>query len=147
MPTPRDRTLTGPDPHEDADYRALVDALAREGLPRRAEAARAVEAVLCALSQRISHADFADLRELLPDPFRSRLAVCERHAVAPRDRFRTAEDFYAVVAEDLDRSPDEVEPTVRAVFAAVRAQLPEKEAEDVASELPGELQVLWRRPS
>jgi uncharacterized protein (DUF2267 family) len=148
MATARDRTLTGPpDPHEDADYRALVDALAREGLPRRAEAARAAEAVMCALSQRISHADFDALRELLPDPFRTRLAVCERHAVAPRDRFRNAEDFYAVVAEDLDRSPDEVEPTVRAVLAAVRAQLSERDAEDVGSELPGELQPLWRRPS
>ncbi len=136
-----------PDPHADADYRALVDALAREGLPRRAEAARAVEAVMCALAQRIAHSDFEDLRELLPHPFRTRLAACERHAVAPRARFRAAEDFYEVVAEDLDRSPDEVEPTVRAVFAAVRAQLPEKDAEDVASQLPGELQPLWRRPS
>lgn len=149
MPTPRDRnTIADPGRHEeDADYRALVDALSREGLPRRAEAARAVEAVMCALSQRVAHDDFGDLRELLPDPFRSRLAVCERHAVAPRARFSSVEDFYAVVAEDLDRSPEEVEPTVRAVFAAVRAQLPEKEAEDVAVQLPHELEMLWRRPS
>jgi uncharacterized protein (DUF2267 family) len=149
MPTARDRNLTirAGMPEEDADYRALVDALSQEGLPRRAEAARAVEAVLCALSQRIAHDDFGDLRDLLPDPFRARLAVCERHAVAPRARFGTAEDFYAVVAEDLDRSPDEVEPTVRAVFAAVRAQLAENESEDVAGRLPDELQVLWRRPS
>ena len=132
---------------EDADYRALVDALAREGLPRRVEAARAVEAVMCALSQRISHADFEDLRESLPDPFRARLAVCERHAVTTPRRFRAAEDFYEVVAEDLDRSPEEVEPTVRAVFAALRAQLPERDAEDVANQLPHELQPLWRRPS
>jgi len=136
-----------PDMHEDADYRALVDALASEGLPRRAEAARAVEAVVCALAQRISQGEFENLRDLLPDPFRSRLVACERHAVAPRARFQTAEDFYEVVAEDLDRSPDEVEPTVRAVFAAVRAQLPERDVEDVAGQLPAELQALWRRPS
>lgn len=136
-----------PDIHADADYRALVEALAREGLPRRAEATRAVEAVVCALAQRISHADFDELRELLPDPFRSRLAACERHALAPRTRFRTAEDFYEVVAEDLDRSPEEVESVVRAVFAAVRAQLPEKEADDIAAQLPPELDALWRRPS
>ncbi|HEY6101406.1 MAG TPA: DUF2267 domain-containing protein [Anaeromyxobacter sp.] len=140
MPTP-------PDMHEDADLRALVEALAREGLPRRAEAARAVEAVMCALAQRLSHADFGDLRELLPDPFRTRLAACERHAVAPRGRLRTAEDFYEVVAEDLDRSPDDVEPMVRAVFSAVRAQLPEKDADDIAGRLPEELQPLWRLPS
>jgi uncharacterized protein (DUF2267 family) len=148
MPNVRDRTPTNSAlPEQDADLRALVDALAREGLPRRAEAARAVEAVMCALAQRISSAGFGDLRELLPDPFRTRLSACERHAVAPRGRFTTAEDFYAVVAEDLDRSPDEVEPTVRAVFAAVRAQLSEQEAEDVASQLPAELEALWRRPS
>ncbi len=140
MPSP-------PDVHEDADYRALVEALAREGLPRRAEATRAVEAVMCALAQRTAHADFDLLRELLPEPFRTRLAACERHALAPRAKLDTAEDFYEVVAEDLDRSPDEVEPTVRAVFAAVRAQLPEQDAEDVASQLPRELDALWRRPS
>jgi uncharacterized protein (DUF2267 family) len=138
--TPRDM-------EQDADYRALVDALAREGLPRRAEAARAVEAVMCALAQRLAHDDFADVRELLPDPFRTRLAPCERHAVAPRGRFASPEEFYEVVAEDLDRSPDEVETTVRAVFAAVRAQLSEKETEDLAERLPADVAPLWRRPS
>jgi hypothetical protein len=140
MPTP-------PNVYEDADYRALVDALAREGLPRRAEATRAVEAVVCALAQRTSHADFDALRERLPEPFRSRLLACERHALAPRAKLDTIEDFYEIVAEDLDRAPDEVEPTVRAVFAAVRAQLPEEDAEDVAAHLPRELDPLWRRPS
>ncbi len=140
MPTP-------PDIHQDADYRALVDALAREGLPRRAEAARAVEAVICALALRVSEPDFDDLRELLPEPFRTRLTPCERHASIPRRKLRTAEDFYAVVAEDLRRDPGEVEPVIRAVLSAVRAQLPEGDAEGVAHELPSELQALWRRPS
>lgn len=140
MPSP-------PDPHEQADYRALVDALAREGLPRRVEAARAVEAVVCALSQRISGPEFERLRDLLPDPFRSRLAPCERHAVTPHALLETAEDLYEIVAEDLDRAPDEVEATVRAVFAAMRAQLAEPDAEDVSGLLPAELEPLWRRPS
>lgn len=140
MPSP-------PDPHEHADYRALVDALAREGLPRRAEATRAVEAVVCALAQRISGPDFEKLRELLPDPFRSRLLACERHAVTPHALLESAEDFYEIVAEDLDRSPDEVEATVRAVFAAMRAQVPEPDADDVSMLLPPELEPLWRRPS
>jgi uncharacterized protein (DUF2267 family) len=140
MPTP-------PDPHEQADYRALVDALAREGLPRRVEAARAVEAVVCALSQRIAGPEFERLRDLLPDPFRSRLVACERHAVTPHALLGSAEDFYEIVAEDLDRSPDEVEATVRAVFAAMRAQLAEPDAEDVSGLLPAELEPLWRRPS
>ena len=135
-----------PDPHEDADYRSLVDALAREGLPRRSEAARAVEAVVCALAQRLGDPHFAPLRELLPSPFRTRLEPCERHAAAPQEP-RSAEDLYAIVAEDLDRDPAEVEATVRAVLAAVRAQLSEGEAEEVAERLPLDLLPLWRRPS
>ena len=75
--------------------RALVDALAREGLPRRAEATRAVEAVVCALSQRISGPDFEQLRDLLPDPFRSRLVTCERHAATPHAMLESAEEKQA----------------------------------------------------
>lgn len=135
-----------PDPQEDADYRALVEALAREGLPRRAEAARAVEAVVCALAQRLDDPDYDALRDLLPDPLRSRLAACERHALAPRAP-ASADELYEIVAEDLDRDPDEVEPTVRAVLGAIRAQLSELEAEEIAGRLPVDLLPLWRRPS
>jgi uncharacterized protein (DUF2267 family) len=142
-PTDRDR-------HQNADYSAFVEALAREGLPLRTEATRAAEAVACALAQRISHADFDDLREALPEPFRGRLFACERHAaLPPRRETETpdAEGFYAMVAEDLDRSPDDVEPAVRAVFQALRAQVPEEEGERIAGLLPAELGLLWRRAS
>ncbi len=135
-----------PDPQEDADYRALVEALAREGLPRRAEAARAVEAVVCALAQRLDDPDFDPLRELLPDPLRSRLAPCERHAAEPRTP-GSMNELYAIVAEDLDRGPDDVESIVRAVLAAVRAQVSDGEAEEIAGRLPLDLLPLWRRPS
>lgn len=135
-----------PDPLADADFRALVEALAREGLPRRTEAVRAVEAVACALSRRIGSDPFEDLRELLPQPFRGRLSPCERHAGSDRP-LGTADEFYSAVADDLGRAPDEAEGMARAVFAALRAQLPENEAEDVADRLPPELLPLWRRPS
>ena len=140
-PTDRDR-------HQNADYSAFVEALAREGLPLRTEATRAAEAVACALAQRISQPHFEDLREVLPEPFRGRLFACERHAAMPPRRDReTAEGFYETVAEDLDRSPEEVEPAVRAVFQALRAQLTEEEGENVAALLPPELGHLWRRSS
>ena len=78
--------MAGPsDPQEDAaDYRALVEALAREGLPRRVEAARAVEAVVCALAQRLADPDFDVLRELLARTFPD----AARPVRAPRDRRR-----------------------------------------------------------
>jgi uncharacterized protein (DUF2267 family) len=135
-----------PDPHEDVDYRALVEALAREGLPRRVEAARAVEAVVCALTQRLADPHFVPLRELFPSPLRTRLVACERHAAAPRSP-ESAEELYAIVAEDLGRDATDVEPTVRAVMAAIRAQLSEDQAEEVAARLPLDLLPLWRRPS
>jgi len=135
------------DPLQDANFQALVNALAREGLPRRAEAARAVEAVMCALAQRISRAEFDELREHLPEPFGSRLTACERHAAQPPQELRSLEDFYAVVGEDLERSPEEVESAVRAVFAALRTQMSEPDAELVGEEMPLELVPLWRRPS
>jgi uncharacterized protein (DUF2267 family) len=136
-----------PDPHADRDFKPLLDALAREGLPQRTVATRAVEAVTCALAQRLSGGAFDGLRELLPEPFRGRLVACERHAALPPRPFRSAGAFYEIVAQDLDRSPDDVEATVRAVFAAVRRTISERDAEDVASQLPDELQALWRRPS
>jgi uncharacterized protein (DUF2267 family) len=135
-----------PDPHENADYRSLVDALAREGLPRRTEAARAVKAVVCALAQRLADPDFAPLRDLFPSPLRERLEPCERHAAAPLAP-HTVEEVYAIVGEDLSRPAQDVEPTVRAVLAAVRAQLSEDGADEIAARLPLDLLPLWRRPS
>jgi uncharacterized protein (DUF2267 family) len=135
------------DPTLDADFQALVHALAREGLPRRAEAARAVEAVLCALALRIGGPEFDELREHLPPPFSTRLAACERHAAAGPGRVDSADAFYRIVGEDLGRDAAAVEPTARAVFAALRAELSEDEAEVVERELPLDLVPLWRRVS
>jgi uncharacterized protein (DUF2267 family) len=136
-----------PERFAEQDYQALVDALAREGLGTRTEATRTVEAVMCALAQRLAGPDFEDVREILPDPFRGRLLACERHAAMPPRAMRTAEDFHAVVAEDLGRDPAGVEPQARAVFAAIRRVLPEREAEEIGRRIPDELAPLWRRPS
>ncbi len=129
------------------DYEALVEALAREGLGTRTEATRTVEAVMCALAQRIAGPEFDDLRDLLPDPFRGRLFACERHARATPREVRTAEEVYGIVGDDLGRDPGEVEPRIRAVFSAILRVLPEHAAEDVGRQLPEELAALWRRPS
>ena len=147
-PVPSVGDVAGPpDPHLDADYRALVDALARAGLPRRTEAVRAVEAVACALAQRLADPGFEPLREVLPEPFRGRLSACERHAPDPRTRFGGAADFLAIVADDLGSAAVEIEGAVRAVFAALRAQLEEDQAEEVERLFPAELLPFWRRPS
>ena len=102
---------------------------------------------MCALAQRISRPEFDELREHLPEPFGSRLTACERHSAQPPRALGTIQEFYAVVAEDLERAPEEVESAVRAVFAALRTQMAEPDAELVGEQLPLELVPLWRRPS
>jgi uncharacterized protein (DUF2267 family) len=131
-----------PDPHADADYRTFLEALARQGLPQRLQAARATEAVACALAQRLRDPHFQALIELMPRPFKGRLMACERHSGPLRELAQLA-DFYAAVGEDLGAPPDEVEPTVRAVLAALRAQLSDEAAEEIGARLPEELAPLW----
>lgn len=132
-----------PDPHADADFRAFLETLAREGLPRRTEAARATEAVACALALRLADADFEPLRELLPQPLKGRLAACERHRDRPTRPFGRPEDFLAVVREDLGGGLDDAEAAARAVVHALRLQLPEEAEEEVARRLPEDLAPLW----
>ena len=49
------------------------------------------------------------------------------------------------MAEDLRKDVSEVETIVRAVFQGLREHISEGEAQDVESNLPRELQDLWRR--
>ncbi len=131
------------DPQADADYHAFLDALARQGLPRRAEAARATEAVACALALRLRDPHFDPLRELLPGPLKGRLLPCERHGAGPPRMIAGLDGFLDVVAEDLGSSRMAAEPYARAVFGAMRSQLLESEEEEVARRLPGDLAPLW----
>ena len=135
--------MTQPDPHADADYRSFLEALAREGLPRRGEAARATEAVACALALRLQLPEFEPLRAALPPPFQGRLEPCERHASAPPGEVRGLDGFLAVVADDLGVARAAAEPMARAVFAALRLQLGEAAEEEVARRLPEDLAPLW----
>ncbi|MFT3915546.1 MAG: DUF2267 domain-containing protein [Anaeromyxobacteraceae bacterium] len=132
-----------------ASHGPLVEALARAGLTRRSDATRAVQAVVCALALRTRDPAWDRLRELLPSPFKERLAACERHA-ASRFTPATADEFEGLVADDLDRpggEPGDVPGVIRAVFSAIRAQLGEPEAEELGNRLPVELEPYWRRAS
>lgn len=132
-----------PDPHAEADLRSFLEALTREGLPRRAEAARVTEAVACALALRLTDPAFDAVRELLPQPFKGRLAACERHRDRDPPAFGREEDFLTVVGEDLGSAPDEAETAARAVFHALRLQLSEDAQEELARRLPEDLEPLW----
>ena len=54
------------------------------------------------------------------------------------------DQFLRRVAAHLDVSAPKAEEITRAVFTAVRQTLPVKEQQDVAGQLPWDLEQLWR---
>ena len=124
-------------------YKEFLKYLERVGAMTEEAAEKAAVSVLCVLEQRITSNEAEDLEAQLPRKLRELVHRCERHeGVRPRSIRR--KEFMTMVAEHLGEPPEEVEPIVRAVFQAVRAQVSEGEVDDVASQLPGDLRELWR---
>ena len=72
------------------------------------------------------------------------LVRCERHEGPPPKKFGRAE-MLNMVGQDLSLNPEAVEPVIRAVFAAIQAQISEGESEDVMRQLPHDIRDLWQR--
>jgi len=105
-----------------------------------AQARRAVEAVLETLAVRLSDGEVEDLIERLPD---LRPAL-ERGLTQSRKATRMSLDqFLERIAKVVGASRREAERHARAVFAALRRLVPDKEIYDVESELPGEYASLF----
>lgn len=124
--------------------RFLRDVERAAALPPSVSAADATTAVTCALTMRVSGGEARDVLESLPVSVHALLRRCDRHPSAPAvpvDR----EAFVRRIAEHLGVSEGEAEGIAFGVFSALRARLPMKEAEDVASQLPKELREQWRR--
>ncbi len=105
----------------------------------------AAVSVLCAIEQRISANEAADLESQLPAKLVEVLDRCERHAGEMPERFGL-DELYAMVADDLDKSPEEVVPIVRDVILAVKGQITRGEADDVAAQLPKDIKRIWNLP-
>lgn len=110
----------------------------------RERAEQAAQSVLCLLEQRLMDTEAKHLEAQLPQKVRDLLQRCPRHqGTAPR-KFKL-EQFLAMVAEDLDTTPNEAERLSRAVFTTVREHISEGESEDVMGQLPLDLRALWMR--
>jgi uncharacterized protein (DUF2267 family) len=112
-------------------------------LPRHVDASAAALATICTLTRRLSAGEAQDVLEALPLPLHGFLQPCERHGSAAGEDFGL-EEFLRHVAEHLQISESDAERVALAVFSALRARLPAKEVEDVASQLPKALKRLWR---
>jgi uncharacterized protein (DUF2267 family) len=113
-------------------------------LPPDGSAADATSAVLCVLSQRISRGQAAELAEAIPPPVGALMGPCALHRAERPDVFDRRE-FLRRVAAHLGVTPEQAEEIARAVFAAVQ-EIPSarREVDDVESQLPIDLKLLWR---
>lgn len=127
-------------------YKHFLKDLCRVGNLSEEQAEQASVSVLCALERRIYSDEASQLEAQLPVKLRDLLQRCERHEGAPPKKFGK-DEFFRMVADDLNTDPGNAEKCARAVITAVRSQISEGEAEDVAGQLPEDLAELWRRPS
>lgn len=127
---------------EELRYQRFLRSLTAAGLGNAERAEACAVAVLCTLEQRLTGPEARDLNFELPWALRDLLRHCEIHPRARPEKIGRAE-FLARVAEQLE--VDEVQATAitRTVFARARTMISEKEASDVASQLPPDLAALW----
>lgn len=127
-------------------YKNFLKELCKLGNMNEEQAEEASVSVLCALERRIYSDEATQLESQLPSKLRELLQRCDRHEGAPPRKFGR-DEFFQIVADDLNTDVGQAERCARAVISAVRSQISEGEAEDVAGQLPQDLAELWRRPS
>lgn len=130
--------------HLGSTYAAFIKHLAEVGKLDKEVVECAAVSVVNALLHRIQPDEAKDLQAQLPRKLLEFLPK-EGPEKAVRSYGRTRDDFLRAVAEDLGKDVSEVEPIVRAVFLGLRAHISEGEAQDVETNLPPDLQDLWRR--
>ncbi len=130
--------------HTGSTYAAFIRHLCEVGKLEKGVAECAAVSVVNALLHRIQASEAKDLRAQLPRKLLEFLPQ-EGPEKPVRSYGKSREEFLRGVAEDLGKDSSEVEPLVRAVFQGLREHISEGEVEDVESNLPRDLQDLWRR--
>jgi len=128
-------------------YKAFIRDLCSIGGFSEELAECAAVSVLCGLQRRVMADEAKDLAAQLPYKLRELMEhQCPLHEGKPPEKYGR-EEFLRMVADELKKDVSEVEPIVRAVITAVRAQVSEGEAEEFGNMLPHDLRDLWARPS
>lgn len=120
-------------------YRELE---ASGAVPEGVSPSEAASAVLCTLAARLSGGEAQDLVASLPARLRPLLDSCPRHPQANPEAF-DRETFLHRVDGHLNIGFAASVDLSRAVFAAVRRQLPDEQIFDIESQLPRDLVELW----
>lgn len=141
---PQSRSAKRHESHIGSTYAAFIKHLCEVGKLEPGLAECAAVSVIHALLHRIQPGEAKDLQAQLPRKLLDMLPKPDAQR-PPRVPGKSREDFLQVVAEDLRKDVSEVELIVRAVFQGLREHISEGEAHDVESNLPRDLQDLWRR--
>ncbi|MYL24777.1 DUF2267 domain-containing protein [Vreelandella massiliensis] len=129
--------------HAETTYYTFISELCAPGDMSRGEAECATVAVLRTLEERIQPAASKTLEAQLPDKLQTLLDHCQGGKARAPERFGK-DTFIARVAEALETTPTEAESIAQRVFATLRSQISDGEVEDVASQLPPDIERLWR---
>jgi uncharacterized protein (DUF2267 family) len=120
----------------------FVKRVAQHGALDPEDAKRATDAVLETLGERISGGEVEDLIAQLPVELHASLKRGNAASGGKATRM-SLEDFVRRVAECEGVDPERALDRTRAVFAALREALPDKELRDVDAQLPAEYDVLF----
>lgn len=133
-----------PTPADEKTKKFFRDIEASGALPEGVSAPDAASAVLCTLTMRVSGGEAREFVETTPPALKSLLEPCVKHR-DERPRKFDRDQFLLFVADHLGLGSDtqKAEKIARAVFSAVRVDLPTREIDDVASQLPRDLRDLW----
>jgi uncharacterized protein (DUF2267 family) len=104
---------------------------------------QAVEAVFCALTERLPGGIVQELFEQLSPDVRELVGRCQKGSEAPPEKL-DRDDFYLHVASHLNAEPENVRLVLHGVFAALQTQITEVVFEKVSSQLPDWVKGTWR---
>jgi uncharacterized protein (DUF2267 family) len=125
-------------------YDVVLNVAELTGLDR-GQARKATEAVLETLAVRISAGEVEDLEKEVPPPLRSALGRGLRES--PEARRMSVDEFLDRIAEREGTGREEAAEHTRAVFAALRELISDKELSDIAAQLPQEYAPLLAAPA
>jgi uncharacterized protein (DUF2267 family) len=106
------------------------------------EPAVAMEAVFCALTERLPGGIVQRLFEQLSPDVRELVAHCQKRAEEPPEKL-DRDEFYLHVANHLNADVENVRLVLHGVFAALHSQITEAESEQVVSQLPDYVKGTW----
>jgi uncharacterized protein (DUF2267 family) len=132
-------------PEPDAGQ-ALLKQIEQSGVvPTGSTSTEVASAVLCTLARRLSGGEARDLLAALPPAIQPLLRACGAHERERAEVF-DHEELLRRVQEHFETLPDDTEEIVRVVFRALHSHLPQRQIDDIASQLPRDFADIWRAP-